>query len=92
MTLTEDRNLIHDIDLNFTTLTEMLFMTLTEVFVCVCVCGWGFLCTLIWYLGFMGILFMLSWMFQHEYLDTCCFECLMCMCYVFFVFAPVQRS
>ena len=22
---------------------------------------------------------MLSWMFQHDYLDTFCFECLICM-------------
>ena len=62
------------------------------VYVCVSViislCGWGyFLCTLIRYMGFMGILFMLSWLFQHDYLDTYCFECLICMC---FVFAPVQ--
>ena len=34
------------------------------------------------YMGFMGILFMLSWMFQHDYLDTC-FECLICRCFVF---------
>ena len=27
--------------------------------------------------------FMLSWMFQHDYLDTYCFECLICMCFVF---------
>ena len=42
------------------------------------------------YMGFMGILFffMLGWMFQHDYLDTYCFECLICM---FFVFLPVQR-
>ena len=39
-----------------------------------------FLCTLIRYIGFMGILFMLSWMFQHDYLDTYCFECLICIC------------
>ena len=26
---------------------------------------------------------MLSWMFQHGYLDTYCFECLICMCFVF---------
>ena len=32
----------------------------------------------------MGILlFMLSWVFQHGYLDTYCFECLICMCFVF---------
>ena len=45
--------------------------------------GGFFLCTLIRYLGFMGILFMLSWMFQHDYLDTYYFECLICMCFVF---------
>ena len=43
-----------------------------------------FLCTLIRFMGFMGILFfMLSWMFQHDYLDTYSFECLICMCFVF---------
>ena len=26
---------------------------------------------------------MLSWVFQHDYLDTYCFECLICMCFVF---------
>ena len=53
------------------------------VCVCVCVCD-HFLCTLIQYLGFMGDFFMLSWMFLHDYLDTCCFECLIiCMCFVF---------
>ena len=35
-------------------------------------------------LGFYGYsFFMLSWMFQHDYLDTCCFECLIRMCFVF---------
>ena len=34
--------------------------------------------------GFYGYsFFMLSWMFQHDYLDTYCFECLICMCFVF---------
>ena len=65
--------------------------------VCVCVCLYVclsvchhqfvwlglFLYMLIWFMGFMGILFMLSWMFQHDYLDTYCFECLICMCFVF---------
>ena len=33
--------------------------------------------------GFYGYsFFMLSWMFQHDYLDTC-FECLFCMSFVF---------
>ena len=45
-----------------------------------------FMCTLIRYLGFMGKLKkkkfkLLSWMFQHDCLDTCCFECI-CMCFV----------
>ena len=38
---------------------------------------------------------MLSWLFQHDYLDTYCFECLIKkIMHVFciFVFAPVQRS
>ena len=39
---------------------------------------------LIRYMSFMGILvFMLSWMFQDDYLDTYCFECLICMCFAF---------
>ena len=38
--------------------------------------------------GFYGVLFvcfllMFSWMFQHDYLDTCCSECLICMCFAF---------
>ena len=56
------------------------------VCVCVCVChhlyGWGYFCVH-WY-GFMGILFfVLRWIFQHVYLDTYCFECLICMRFVF---------
>ena len=27
--------------------------------------------------------FMLIWMFQHDYFDICCFECLIYMCFVF---------
>ena len=27
--------------------------------------------------------FMLIWMFQHDYLDMYCFECLISMCFVF---------
>ena len=34
---------------------------------------------------------LLSWMFEHDCLDTCCFGCLICMRSVFFVFAPIQR-
>ena len=38
------------------------------------------MCTLIRY---MGIFYLLSWMFQHDSLDTCCFERLISMCFVF---------
>ena len=42
------------------------------------------MCTLIRYLGFMGNFSPLfSWMFHHDCLDTCCFDCLICMCFVF---------
>ena len=34
-------------------------------------------------MGFMGVL---SRMFQHDHLDTYCFECLICMCFVFLYF------
>ena len=35
-------------------------------------------------MGFMGnLFFMLGWMFQHDYLDTYCFECFICMCFIF---------
>ena len=34
--------------------------------------------------GFLWVFFfMLSWMFQHDYLDTCCCECLIYMHFVF---------
>ena len=29
------------------------------------------------------VFFMLRWMFQHDYFDTYCFECLICMCFAF---------
>ena len=50
--------------------------------------------TLIRYTGFYGyfLFFMHSWLFQHDYLDSYCFECLLCMCFCIFVFAPVQRN
>ena len=41
------------------------------------------MCTLIRSKGSMGILFIISLMFQHDYSDTYCFECLTCMCFVF---------
>ena len=81
---------------------------------CVCVCHHQFvwlglfLCMLIRYIYnmfFYGYSFLPSWMFQHYYLDTYCFECLViCICFLFlylhlfsacvciFVFAPVQRK
>ena len=34
--------------------------------------------------GFLwAFFFMLSWIFQHDYLNTYCFVCLICMCFVF---------
>ena len=57
--------------------------------------GYLFICTLIRYLGFMeggraplggggGVcVFFTAWMFQHDCLDTCFLECLICMCFVF---------
>ena len=34
--------------------------------------------------GFMGnFVKLLSWMFQHNWLDTCCFGCLISMCFEF---------
>ena len=65
------------------------------VCVCVCVCLSVCLSSLVCMFGVIFVyvdrvygfygyyLFMLSWMFQHDYLDTCCFECLICMCVVF---------
>ena len=45
------------------------------------------LCTLIRYLGLWVFFFMFNWMFEPDYLDTCCFECFMCLCFFsFFVF------
>ena len=41
----------------------------------------GFLWAMFFFFFFFPPLF--SWMFQHDCLDTCCFECLMCMCFVF---------
>ena len=40
------------------------------------------------------VFLLLSWMFQHDCLDTCCFECLICMCFVFFylpLFSTIER-
>ena len=50
---------------------------------------------LIRYLGFMGTFLLLlckllSWMFEHDCLNTCCFGSIHVFC--IFVFAPVQRN
>ena len=38
----------------------------------------------LWVLFFFFFFFlMLSWMFEHNCLDTCCFGCLICVCFVF---------
>ena len=55
----------------------------------VCMVGVVFLYFDTVYGVFWVFFFVLSWMFQLDYLDTYCFECLICVC---FVFAPVQRS
>ena len=67
------------------------------VCVCVCVCPSSLVCMVAvvfvyvdMVYGFYGYsFFILSWMFQHDYLDTYCFGCLICIC---FVFEPVQRD
>ena len=43
------------------------------------------MCMLIQYLGLWVLFFfkLLSWMFEHDCSNTCCFGCLMCMCFVF---------
>ena len=45
------------------------------------------MCTLIWHLGLWVLFFtpylLLSWMFDHDSLDTCCFGRLLCMYLVF---------
>ena len=68
--------------------------------VCVCVCVSSLVCmvgvifvyvdTVFWVLWVF--FFMLNCMFEHDYLDTYCFECLICMHFVLCVFGPVQRN
>ena len=74
--------------------------------VCVCVCVCVLVCmvgVIYVYVDTIFFLKLLSWMLQHDCLDTCCFGCLICMCFdkreeedvhVFciFIFAPVQRN
>ena len=67
-----------------------------SVKVCVCIIislyGWGYFCV-----HWHGILvlwvffFMLNWMFLHDYLDTYCFECLICMHFVFLSMFHMER-
>ena len=50
----------------------------------VCVVGL-FLCPLMRYIGFMGVLFfMLNWMLQHDCLDTYCFLSVLYACVFYF--------
>ena len=63
--------------------------------VCVCVCLSVCLSSLVCMVGVVFVyvdrvygflwvfFFMRSWMFQHDYLDTYCFECHICMCLYF---------
>ena len=46
----------------------------------------GFVCLFCFYPSIL-----LSWVFEHDCLDTCCFGCLICM-FCIFVFAPVQGN
>ena len=71
---------------------------------CVCVCVFVCVCLspLVCMVGIVFVyvdtvwvfFFMLSWMFQHDYLDTYYFECLIIHMHVFciFAFALVQRN
>ena len=61
------------------------------VCVCVCVCltviislyGWGYFCVRWYGILVLWVFFcMFNWMFQLDYLDTYCFECLICMRFV----------
>ena len=66
-----------------------------RVCVCVCMCVCVCVCVIICLVGiifvyvdmvfgFYGFSFsVLCWIFEHDYVDTCCFECLICMCFVF---------
>ena len=55
------------------------------------------MCTLVWYLGLKIFFFqypalLLSWMFEHDFMDTCCFGCLICVCFVFLhLFRAIER-
>ena len=56
------------------------------------------MCTMIRFLCFMGYVDFLTHLYcldeclRITILDTCCFGCLLCMCFIFFAFAPVQRN
>ena len=34
---------------------------------------------------------LISWMFEHNCLDTCCFGCLLCMCFVLHLFSAFEH-
>ena len=59
------------------------------VFVCVCIIislyGWGYLCVRWYGIWVLWVIFisLFSWMLQHDCLDTCCFECLIYICFLF---------
>ena len=44
------------------------------------------------YIGFVDVLFLLNWMFQHDCLDTDCFWVSYMHAFSIFVFAPVQHN
>ena len=71
--------------------------------VCVCVCLSSLVCMVGVVFVYIDMIyeflwvffFMPSWMFQHDYLDAYCFECLRVSYNSYaciFIFAPVQRS
>ena len=71
------------------------FLLLLFVFCCCC-CFFGFfllfVCVCVCLL--LGFFLLLSWMFQHDCLDVCCFECLY-VCFVFFylpLFSAIEHA
>ena len=72
------------------------------VCVAVRVCMRAFVCMFVSYYDTKGgktiffffffFFLLLNWMFEHDCFDTCCFGCLIYMCFVIFLFAPVQHS
>ena len=56
-----------------------------------------FVCTLIWYLGVVGIFsccffLLLSWVFEQDFWDTCCFGCHLCFVFLYLhLFSAVEH-